>query len=430
MNARAQHRAGSAAIHQHANHLPLLWRRLRRVGHAGRPAAALRSQAIPTIRRISGGCARKDRRWARRLALETRLLHPMLRRATARLRVSRGTTALDHVAAWFADTHRAKHGPDVGRLLSVRAVADRRLLRRQQADEGLHRLRQCRHQFAAVHGVLGRRPHAAPSAPTPCRAPTTISTAPISSSWSAPMRPGAIRSCFSGCRQQARARREDRRHRSAPHRDRRERRSVPAVAPGMDTALFCGLLVHLADTLALDYEFIDAHTSGLTEALVRAREIAPDLRRDGAGRRASEATSRGFFELFATTERRHLLLAGREPVGAGHRQGQRDHQLPSRHRADRQARHGAVLAHRPAQRHGRTRGGRAGQPARRAYGLLRRRRSTASAASGTRAPWPRSARPQGRRMFEAIERGEIKALWVMATNPAVCCPTPTRCAAP
>src|SRR5476649_2168120 len=49
------------------------------------------------------------------------------------------------------------------------------------------------------------------------------------------------------------------------------------VAPGMDTALFAGLLVHLADTLALDYQYIDAHTSGLTDALVRAREIAPSL---------------------------------------------------------------------------------------------------------------------------------------------------------
>ena len=31
-------------------------------------------------------------------------------------------------------------------------------------------------------------------------------------------------------------------------------------------------------------------------------------------------------------------------------------------------------------------------------------------------------------MFEAIERGEIKALWVMATNPAGRCRAPTRCA--
>ncbi len=52
-----------------------------------------------------------------------------------------------------------------------------------------------------------------------------------------------------------------------------------SIAPGMDTALFCGLLAHLADTHALDYGYIDQHTSGFVEALARAREIAGDLLR-------------------------------------------------------------------------------------------------------------------------------------------------------
>jgi assimilatory nitrate reductase catalytic subunit len=50
-----------------------------------------------------------------------------------------------------------------------------------------------------------------------------------------------------------------------------------AIAPGMDTALFAGLLVHLADALALDYRYIDAHTTGFEEALAQARAIAPDV---------------------------------------------------------------------------------------------------------------------------------------------------------
>ena len=49
------------------------------------------------------------------------------------------------------------------------------------------------------------------------------------------------------------------------------------IAPGTDSALFCGLLSHLADKLALDYEYIDAHTSGFESALAAAREIAPDI---------------------------------------------------------------------------------------------------------------------------------------------------------
>src|SRR5271170_5347292 len=48
------------------------------------------------------------------------------------------------------------------------------------------------------------------------------------------------------------------------------------IAPGMDTALFCGLLSHLADTRALNYTYVERHTKGFVEALARAREIAAD----------------------------------------------------------------------------------------------------------------------------------------------------------
>jgi assimilatory nitrate reductase catalytic subunit len=50
----------------------------------------------------------------------------------------------------------------------------------------------------------------------------------------------------------------------------------------------------------------------------------------------------------------------------------------------------AVLRHRPAQRHGRARGRRAGQHARRAYGFEPTPTSTASRGSGTRRTWPKS----------------------------------------
>src|SRR5262249_46557679 len=46
------------------------------------------------------------------------------------------------------------------------------------------------------------------------------------------------------------------------------------LKPGTDTALFSGLLVHLAETGALDCAYIDAHTSGFDEALARAKSIA------------------------------------------------------------------------------------------------------------------------------------------------------------
>src|SRR6202047_407067 len=43
---------------------------------------------------------------------------------------------------------------------------------------------------------------------------------------------------------------------------------------GTDTALFSGLLVHIADTGVLDRNYIDNHTGGFEDALARARSIA------------------------------------------------------------------------------------------------------------------------------------------------------------
>src|SRR5918997_5394322 len=42
------------------------------------------------------------------------------------------------------------------------------------------------------------------------------------------------------------------------------------IEPGTDTSLFCGVLVHLAETGALDRAYIDRHTSGYAAALERA----------------------------------------------------------------------------------------------------------------------------------------------------------------
>ena len=111
------------------------------------------------------------------------------------------------------------------------------------------------------------------------------------------------------------------------------------VRPGTDTALFSGLLVHLADHGALDRDYIEQHTSGFDEALARARQIAGSVAATALATGLSEADVAAFFQdVPRDRTRRHALFAGRQPVGAGHRQGQRDHQLPSRHRPDRQGR--------------------------------------------------------------------------------------------
>ena len=140
------------------------------------------------------------------------------------------------------------------------------------------------------------------------------------------------------------------------------------LKPGTDTALFSGLLVHLADTGALDRGYIDSHTAGFDDALARARSIAGSVGATALATGLTEQDVADFFRLFANTPRVVTLYSqGRQPVGAGHRQGQRHHQLPPRHGADRQGRRVAVLAHRPAQRDGRARGRRARQSARRPH---------------------------------------------------------------
>src|SRR5262249_18256970 len=74
------------------------------------------------------------------------------------------------------------------------------------------------------------------------------------------------------------------------------------VAPGMDVVLFAGLLVYLVDTTALDYGYLDAHTSGFTNALVRAREIAPDTETTASRAGLNVADVSRFFEWFAATQ--------------------------------------------------------------------------------------------------------------------------------
>src|SRR5213079_2986256 len=75
------------------------------------------------------------------------------------------------------------------------------------------------------------------------------------------------------------------------------------VRPGTDSALFCGLLVHLADTGALDRGYIENHTTGFDEALTRARSIAAGAAATALATSLSEADVAAFFQMFAATPR-------------------------------------------------------------------------------------------------------------------------------
>src|SRR3979490_910603 len=75
------------------------------------------------------------------------------------------------------------------------------------------------------------------------------------------------------------------------------------LKPGTDTALFSGLFVHLADTGALDSDYVERHTSGFDDALARARGIAGSIGATALATGLSEQDVAGFFQMFGDTPR-------------------------------------------------------------------------------------------------------------------------------
>src|SRR6476619_169427 len=69
------------------------------------------------------------------------------------------------------------------------------------------------------------------------------------------------------------------------------------LKPGTDTALFSGLLVHLAGNGALDRNYIAAHTSGFDEALARAKNIAASPGATALATGLAEADVAAFFRM-------------------------------------------------------------------------------------------------------------------------------------
>ncbi len=194
------------------------------------------------------------------------------------------------------------------------------------------------------------------------------------------------------------------------------------VAPGMDTALFAGLLVHLADTHSLDYGYIDAYTSGFTEALVRAREIAPDAAAVAAATGISESDVVCFFELFRATP--NVVTCFSQGVNQSAQGTDKVNSIINCHlstgRIGKPGMGPFSLTGQPNAMGGREVGGLANQ-------LAAHMGFTPAEIDRVGRFWGAPNMVQGEglkavQMFEAIERGKIKALWVMATNPAVSLP--------
>jgi assimilatory nitrate reductase catalytic subunit len=194
------------------------------------------------------------------------------------------------------------------------------------------------------------------------------------------------------------------------------------LKPGTDTALFSGLLVHLADSGALDHDYIERHTSGFDEALSRARNIAGSVGATALATGLSESDVADFFQMFRNTPRVVTLYS--QGVNQSAQGTDKVNAILNCHLATgRIGKPGTSpfsLTGQPNAMGGREVGGLANQ-------LAAHMGFTPPDIDRVRRFWkaPRIATHEGLKavqMFEAIGRGEIKALWVIGTNPAVSLP--------
>lgn len=194
------------------------------------------------------------------------------------------------------------------------------------------------------------------------------------------------------------------------------------LAPGMDTVLFAGLFVNLADSGSANSDYIARNTDGFDAALQRAREIAPSLEKVSEQTGLPLGDILSFYNLFRATER--VVTAFSQGVNQSAQGTDKANAIINCHLATgRIGRPGMgpfSLTGQPNAMGGREVGGLANQ-------LAAHMNFTPPDIDRVRRFWsaPSIAEREGLKavqMFEAIERGEIKALWVMATNPAVSLP--------
>ena len=194
------------------------------------------------------------------------------------------------------------------------------------------------------------------------------------------------------------------------------------IAPGADQALFCGLLVYLAKVGAFDDDYIRRHTTGLTQALKAAQTIAPSIEATAMSTGLREIDIATFFEWFAQTPR--TVTAFSQGVNQSAQGTDKVNAIINCHLATgRVGKPGASpfsLTGQPNAMGGREVGGLANS-------LAAHMGFEPANIDRVRRFWnaPRMATREGLKavqMFDAIARGDIKALWVVGTNPAASLP--------
>ncbi len=195
-----------------------------------------------------------------------------------------------------------------------------------------------------------------------------------------------------------------------------------SVVSGMDSVLFSWLLGQIEQRGAADLTYLGTHTSGFATALQAAREIAPDLATVAQRTGLLPADIIRFVDLFIISNR--VVTCYSQGVNQSAQGSDKVNAILNCHLATgRIGKPGSgplSLTGQPNAMGGREVGGLANMlAAHMGYG--------ADEVDRVRRFWraPNMATAEGLKavdMFDAVERGEIKALWVMHTNPAVTLP--------
>ncbi len=189
------------------------------------------------------------------------------------------------------------------------------------------------------------------------------------------------------------------------------------IAPGMDALLYNGLLVALADVGKLDQAFIDNHTEGFDAALAKARETAGDLdsvaQRCGLERNALAQ----FYQWVIDTDRTVTLYS--QGINQSTSGVDKSNAIINTHLATgRIGKPGTgpfSITGQPNAMGGREVGGLANM-------LAAHMDFDEASIDRVQRFWnsPTIARAPGKKavdMFRALHDGEIKAIWIMNTNP-------------
>ncbi|MET0379025.1 MAG: nitrate reductase, partial [Spongiibacteraceae bacterium] len=198
------------------------------------------------------------------------------------------------------------------------------------------------------------------------------------------------------------------------------------IAPGGDAFLFSGLLSYLANENMVDRDYVEKHTNGFEAAIAVARQSAPDLHSTADLCGLDVAAVALFFSWFAETDRTVTLFSqGINQSSSGTDKG---NAIINCHLATgRVGKPGASpfsITGQPNAMGGREVGGLANMLA-----VHRGFDDTSIAEVGQFWNAPNMARAPGLKavpLFEAIERGDVKFLWILATNPLVSLPEADR----